>query len=287
MGAGKGSGGENFVNPVYKYLLFFSHVLFWFLGVVLIGVGSWGFSEKQRYGDGTVYHEDFDFYQIVFDLTIVMIILGIVVFCLSFAGCLGALRENVTLLKIFSYTLSVLFLLELICALLAFIFSAEVKAKLTQVLKEEAIVRYRDDIDLQNMMDWVQKTVNCCGVSSNGYRDWTNNEYFMCNPKNPSTNPSIERCAVPYSCCRNPDNMETSLINTLCGADQQLFDYRTANKVIYVDGCVDAVIDVVKQKLYIFGGIFLAVAIPQLMGIFLARILCNQIEDTKESSNIA
>lgn len=29
MGAGKGSGGENFVNPVYKYLLFFSHVLFW------------------------------------------------------------------------------------------------------------------------------------------------------------------------------------------------------------------------------------------------------------------
>ena len=59
----------------------------------------------------------------------------------------------------FSYTLSALFLLELICAVVAFIFSSEVKAKLTDVLKDEAITRYRDDIDLQNMMDWVQKTV--------------------------------------------------------------------------------------------------------------------------------
>ena len=29
MGAGKGSGGENYVNPVVKYMLFFSHIIFW------------------------------------------------------------------------------------------------------------------------------------------------------------------------------------------------------------------------------------------------------------------
>ena len=74
-------------------------LMFQLLGAVLIGVGSWGFNEKQRYGEGASYHEDFDFYKIVFDLTIVMIILGIVIFVLSFAGCLGALRENVPLLK--------------------------------------------------------------------------------------------------------------------------------------------------------------------------------------------
>ena len=73
--------------------------MFQLLGAVLIGVGSWGFNEKQKYGEGASYHKDFDFYKIVFDLTIVMIILGIVIFVLSFAGCLGALRENVPLLK--------------------------------------------------------------------------------------------------------------------------------------------------------------------------------------------
>ena len=34
MGKGKGSGGENYINPVYKYLLFFSHVVFWVSSLV-------------------------------------------------------------------------------------------------------------------------------------------------------------------------------------------------------------------------------------------------------------
>ena len=79
----------------------------------------------------------------------------------------------------FSYTLSALFLLELICAVLAFIFSAEVKAKLTDVLKDEAITRYRDDIDLQNMMDWVQKTVRTRKFSRHHLRCFKGKLYLL------------------------------------------------------------------------------------------------------------
>ena len=40
--------------------------------------------------------------------------------------------------------------------------------------------------------------------------------------------------------------------------------YREANQFIYVDGCVDVVLEVVKSKLYIFGGIFIVVAVVQV-----------------------
>ena len=60
------------------------------------------------------------------------------------------------------------------------------------------IQNYRDDQDLQNMIDWIQQTwLHCCGV--NNYRNWESNIYFNCSSKNIE---NIEACSVPASCCR-------------------------------------------------------------------------------------
>ncbi len=48
----------------------------------------------------------------------------------------------------------------MILAVLAFVFSAEVKAEVIQVLRMEGLVRYRDDMNLMNLIDWFQKTVS-------------------------------------------------------------------------------------------------------------------------------
>ena len=40
-----------------------------------------------------------DVFSVIFDLTIIMIILGVVLFVLSFVGCVGTLRENICFLK--------------------------------------------------------------------------------------------------------------------------------------------------------------------------------------------
>ena len=50
--------------------------------------------------------------------------------------------------------------MEVVLAILAFVFSSEVKNKVTEVLQEEGIVRYRDDPDLRNLFDWIQETVS-------------------------------------------------------------------------------------------------------------------------------
>lgn len=58
---------------------------------------------------------------------------------------------------------------------------------------------YREDSNLQNLIDTIQMKFECCGVSDNGFKDWNMNIYFKCNISNPSS----ERCAVPFSCCRD------------------------------------------------------------------------------------
>ena len=60
------------------------------------------------------------------------------------------------------------------------------------------IQSYRDDPDLQNMIDWIQRDwLHCCGV--NNYRNWESNIYFNCSSKLVG---SVEACGVPASCCR-------------------------------------------------------------------------------------
>lgn len=53
-----------------------------------------------------------------------------------------------------------LLFVELILAVLAFVFTREIKAKSTEVFQMEGLVRYRDADDLRNLIDWTQKTVS-------------------------------------------------------------------------------------------------------------------------------
>ncbi|XP_061678899.1 tetraspanin-33b [Syngnathoides biaculeatus] len=251
----------SFVNPWIRYFLFFFSFLFWVFSLLIVAIGVYA---KVQKATDTV-RDTF-----LIDPAVILIVVGVVMFFITFCGCIGALRENIRLLKTFSLSLTLVFLTQLVIAILGFFYSDQTRDTLGRFVKK-GIVHYRDDLDLQNLMDYIQKEFQCCGW--NNYTDWSWNSYFNCTKENPSS----ERCAVPFSCC-TPVPGE-AVINTMCGFGVQTLDHLEANKSIYPVGCADRAVLWIESHLFLVGALALGLALPQIAGIVLSQILISQIQE--------
>ncbi|KAG1953032.1 tetraspanin-33 [Pimephales promelas] len=235
-----------FVSPVVKYLLFLFNMLFWVIALVLISIGV--YSRMIKHGETLLAY-------LTVDPALLLMIVGVLMFFITFCGCVGSLRENICLLQTFCIILTIIFLLQLVAGVMGFVFSDKARGKVTEMV-DNGIKHYRDDLDLQNLIDYGQKQFNCCGGIS--YMDWGQNLYFNCSQENPSR----ERCSVPFSCCLI--SKEESVINTMCGHEMQNKKYVDAGAVIHTNGCIDNVVNWIHSNLFLLGGIALGLAIPQV-----------------------
>ena len=78
--------------------------MFQIISTAFIAIGVWAYIEKEKFKGSIGATEDgengINIYDIVFDLSIIVIIVGSVMFVITFCGCIGALRENALLLKL-------------------------------------------------------------------------------------------------------------------------------------------------------------------------------------------
>ncbi|KAM5159388.1 tetraspanin-5 isoform 1-T1 [Callospermophilus lateralis] len=293
------------VSCCIKYFIFGFNVIFWFLGIAFLGIGLWAWNEKGVLSNISSITDLGGF-----DPVWLFLVVGGVMFILGFAGCIGALRENTFLLKFFSVFLGIIFFLELTAGVLAFVFKDWIKDQLYFFINNN-IRAYRDDIDLQNLIDFTQEYWQCCGAF--GADDWNLNIYFNCT----DSNASRERCGVPFSCCTK-DPAE-DVINTQCGYDARqkpvsgisschlarrvfggAFAYAQCcicdtllssslvkevdqQIVIYTKGCVPQFEKWLQDNLTIVAGIFIGIALLQIFGICLAQNLVSDIEAVRAS----
>ncbi|KAM3927631.1 tetraspanin-33 isoform 2-T2 [Leptodactylus fuscus] len=243
----------SFVSPMVKYLLFFFNMLFWVISMVMVAIGVYARLLK---------HAEAAMACLAVDPALLLIAVGILMFLITFCGCIGSLRENICLLQAFSICLTLVFLLQLSAGIVGFVFSDKARGKVSEVISN-AIVHYRDDLDLQNLIDFGQREFNCCGGIS--YKDWSQNIYFNCS----SENQSRLRCSVPYSCCLYSENV--AVMNTMCGYGVQTLNYAEAGEFIHTNGCIDKLVNWLHSNLFLLGGVALGLAIPQ--------VLINQIRD--------
>ncbi|NP_001002617.2 tetraspanin-33 isoform 1 [Danio rerio] len=255
-----------FVSPVVKYLLFFFNMIFWIISLVLISIGVYSRIVKHETALACL----------TVDPALILMVVGILMFFITFCGCVGSLRENICLLQTFCIFLTIMFLLQLLAGVLGFVFSDKARGKVTDMF-DNAIKHYRDDLDLQNLIDYGQKQFNCCGGIS--FMDWSKNMYFNCSDDNPSR----ERCSVPFSCCLHAK--EETIINTMCGHGMQALNYLAASAFINTNGCIDILVNWIHSNLFLLGGIALGLTIPQLVGILLSQVLINQIQDQIKLQN--
>ncbi|XP_048521363.1 tetraspanin-5-like isoform X3 [Dendroctonus ponderosae] len=194
------------VSSCLKYMIFGFNVLFWLMGLSILTVGVWAWSEKDIFNNlGKVAN-------VALDPAFILICVGTVTFVIGFTGCVGALRENTCLLATYAIFLSVLLLFEVTAATLVFVFKDWIKSQAT-IGFQTFIIHYREDPDQQNLIDWIQEDwLQCCGIE--GPKDWDRNNYFNCSSKVVG---SREACGVPFSCCKRKPN--EIIKNKQCGYD--------------------------------------------------------------------
>uniref|UniRef100_A0A8D0BYT3 Tetraspanin n=1 Tax=Salvator merianae TaxID=96440 RepID=A0A8D0BYT3_SALMN len=241
-----------------KFSLITYSTVFWLLGAFVLAVGIYAEVERQKY---KTLESAF------LAPAIILILLGIIMFVVSFVGVLASLRDNLCLLQAFMYILGMCLLIELIGGIMALIFRNQTIDFLNDNIRR-GIENYYDDLDFKNIMDFVQKEFKCCGGED--FKDWSINQYHACSAPGPLA------CGVPYSCCVVN---KTAVINTMCG-------YKTINEerlgiqhIIHVRGCTNAVLIWFMDNYAIMAGILLGILFPQFLGVLLSLLYVTRIED--------
>ncbi|CAN7938148.1 unnamed protein product, partial [Ixodes hexagonus] len=244
------------VNPYVRYPLVVLNLILWLLGLALILIGIYAYIETWGQPSLAAFGQHTNIYSVlVVNLEITVVLLGLTLLSLSFCGCVGALRENTCLLNTYSYFITALLLLNLVLGLLVFFLPSQLKRMLRSTLTQNLVVHYRDSADLQKLIDSVQEELQCCGISEKNFRDWNDNMYFNCSRSNPSS----ERCSVPYSCCKK--NSSEEVVSLYCGQGVlNQTDYDAWFK-IYTGNCVDAGHRFVRENVTLITGLCLVVVI--------------------------
>nr|KAG5714276.1 hypothetical protein BaRGS_018493 [Batillaria attramentaria] len=222
------------------------------------------------------------FVEFLFDPSCLMCLAGAVTVFAAFFGCGGALRENTLFLRIYYWVLSILLLLQVIVIIFVFIFyfMEDVAQKMNlypEDVLNDAVRRYRSDVDMRNVIDNMQEFLGCCGVSNDneGYKNWNDNEYFNCTSAKEGETVGAQ-CSVPHSCCKKEAGEN---INYQCGYGVLLKeDPSEVSDRIYTQGCLFAIKQLITDNAWIIGGIVIGILIPQALLICMAKTLYDQIQ---------
>lgn len=236
-------------------------IFFWIIGAVILSFGIYAEVAKWNY-EGVS--------NVVLSPSSVMIAIGGFMFVLNFIGWIGALRENITLLKIFGWTLMLVFVLQLIGALVAIIFSSQTKNFVNAGIRRN-IRYYYDDPDIHFTLDTLQMEFECCGGV--GYNDWDLNIYFDCDGK------AASACGVPYSCCTS--SIVDMVPNTQCGFKVREGDPHplSLQDEIFIRGCSSALAVWAYDNLKLMTALMLGLCVPQLIGCAMTFRFITQVEE--------
>lgn len=244
-----------------KYILFFSNFGFSVLGLLTLGIGIWGLIDKESLIWERIQH-------LGTDPMLFVVLLGLVMTVVSVAGSMGALWENVCLLRFFTISVVVFVVLQVLSGIVLYTLSAQISKSLGSSM-QLAIARYQDDADMKFIMDEIQMGLECCGVES--YQDWKLNLYFNC------SSPGANACGVPFSCCIDPLQNGT-VANTQCGFGALGAEEMVAQSFVYLGGCMPQLAHWVSRNLGLLGTAAAVLLALEIVSLLVATRLLGDID---------
>lgn len=146
-----------------KYSMFFVNLLVFLGGACLLAVGIWVAVGAESFKD--VITND----PVVFNAVYVIIAVGCILIIVGFLGCCGAAKENRCMLATFFALILILFIIEIVGGVLAFVFYPRAKEAALSSMN-----RYNGGTEEDQIITagWqlLQETFECCGL--NGFQDW-------------------------------------------------------------------------------------------------------------------
>ncbi|CAH1257038.1 TSPAN8 [Branchiostoma lanceolatum] len=236
---------EGCCASIIKILLFIFNFVFWVTGAVLLGVGIWLRVDQDvsRFVSGDLNMSWF------YTACYVMIAAGAITMVTGFLGCCGAMKENKIMLMIFAGILGLLFLIELIAGILGVVYRDQV-TEWTRSSFLEALSSGKIDAKSESFRELVtvlQGEYSCCGLVNN--TDW----------QNPCSQDTC-LCTVANQYCRTyyPTPQSSCSIFRPCLFEFEIF---------------------LKKNIIVAGGVGLAIAFIQLVGIVFSVILIRNVGD--------
>uniref|UniRef100_A0A1B6E5Y5 Tetraspanin n=1 Tax=Clastoptera arizonana TaxID=38151 RepID=A0A1B6E5Y5_9HEMI len=227
-----------------NFLTYFFHIfniVFLLTGGGVLAVGIWSVLYKHEYVSLLT--------TVTYPLTsYVLILAGGLVLFVSVVGCCGVWRENRCTLLVYTFLLLLIFLLEVMSGLLAYIYQGQVDTELTLNLNSTFLETYRIKDPETLAIDRMQQQLYCCGAES--FEDW---KYSIWMKESPGI-----KILVPDSCCWSP--------SPGCGKS-----INPSN--IYYAGCKHGFGRILKEQLNIIGAVGLGICVIQVFGMILSCCL--------------
>ncbi|XP_077314831.1 tetraspanin-10-like [Lithobates pipiens] len=243
--------------PFVKYFMFCVNSAIFTLGLAILCIGFWGLAAKKSLvGEQIGY--------LGTDPMLAFVLVGLLTCALSFAGCVGFIRENTCLLRTFLVGILVLMVSQCLVAIMLLCFQQQIQDSLKSTMLV-AMSRYQDDSDLKFILDEVQLGMECCGVQT--YQDWAVNLYFNC------SSPGVNACGVPYSCCIDPLQNGT-VPNSQCGFGALGMGEIAASGLVYLGGCVPQLVLWIHSRMWDIAAVYaLLTAIELVFLVFTQRVM--------------
>lgn len=238
-----------------KYLLFGFNLVFAITGLALIITGGVIQGAYSQYLD--FLGDQF------FNTPVLLVVVGCIIFCITFFGCCGAVKENHCMTLTFSVLLALIFVIELGAGISAYMLRSQVHG-IVQTNMEKGLLNYGKEGSEGVTETWniVQHELTCCGAEE--YKDWVNTTYSSDNNN-----------AVPDSCC---------LVDAEgCGKGILSLDETEAATKIHTAGCLDEFQTLIINNVATVGSIGVVIALIQIIGVVFACCLAKNIKSQYET----
>lgn len=248
--AGPRKGSVDYCSKFFlRSVLYVFNFVFWCSGGVFLGVGLYILLNNHNFISllGST----------MFPLTTYLLLaIGGLVILIGCLGCIGACQENKCCLFTYSLFLLLIFLLEAVTGVLAYMYDGVIREELTRNLNQTMMENYNYDSTITRAIDDMQNEFKCCGSES--FEDWGHCKWFKGN--------TTGGRKTPDSCCKSPGEF--------CAQRDH------PSNIDYI-GCSRRLEQFVKESVILIGGIALGLCGIQLFGIIFSCCLIRKIKEAK------